>query len=205
MPQVHKFISHDNIRDYSHYEYGKMDISIFDCNADLLLLAYELVQNFYNYLIHLTATVNIFGMKNTPKDRLLDLWNFWQLSLPLVTPFSFIRCTISSLAELVTLIECVLLGIFMKFFKLIFIWPIWKCLFGHLFSLSCWLGLHTQPERWPSTGFMRIHSLRRCPNTKQRVFDTVTTLPLVSSVLHKHKRTITQIKDADPILLSCWF
>ena len=73
MPQVHKFISHDNIPDYSHFEYGKMDISIFDCNADLLLLAYELVQNFYNYLIHLTAIVNIFGMKDTPKDRLLDL------------------------------------------------------------------------------------------------------------------------------------
>ena len=44
-------------------------------------------------------------------------------------------------------------------------------------------------------GFMFIHSLIRCPNIKQRVFDTATTL--LPSVLCKRKPTITQIKDTD--------
>ena len=40
--KCHKFISHNNIPDYSHFEYGvSCTLVYFDCNADLLLLAYK--------------------------------------------------------------------------------------------------------------------------------------------------------------------
>ena len=67
LTQVHKFISHNNIPAYTHFDYGVWCTSI-DRNADLLLLAYELVQNFYNYLFHLTAIVNIFYEGHTKRS-----------------------------------------------------------------------------------------------------------------------------------------
>ena len=44
----------------------------------------------------------------------------------------------------------------------------------------------------------------RFPNIKQRMVGAVTTFLLVSFVLYKNKLTITQIKDADPVLLLWW-
>ena len=48
---------------------------------------------------------------------------------------------------------------------------------------------------------MLIHNLWWCPNIKQRVVVTIIVhIPAGVFVLHKNKSTVTQIKDADPML-----